>query len=103
MAWIEALQAVKDLFPRISNAELMSPMENASVSTEKLRQRLLEEGVSETAIQESEEIMRNEFLVLHNQLVILKQKQMLLFETLRNLEVITLVVTDKHTNYAANF
>lgn len=85
--WVEALQAVKDMFPRISNSELMAPMDNVIVSTEKLRQRLLEEGLSEAAIQDSEQIMRSEFASLQNQVVLLKQKQILLLDTLRQLEV----------------
>ncbi|KAI3995017.1 hypothetical protein MKX01_026509, partial [Papaver californicum] len=85
-AWMEALQAVKDMFPRMSNSELMAPIDNVVVSTEKLRQRLLEEGVSEAAIQDSEQIMRTEFSALQNQLVLLKQKQSLLIDTLRQLE-----------------
>ncbi|KAJ8445131.1 hypothetical protein Cgig2_029503 [Carnegiea gigantea] len=85
-AWIDALQAVKDMFPRMSNSELMAPVDNVAVSTEKLRQRLQEEGVSEAAIQDSEQIMRNEFAALQNQIVLLKQKQWLLIETLRQLE-----------------
>ncbi|KAJ4962908.1 hypothetical protein NE237_022847 [Protea cynaroides] len=85
-AWMEALQAVKDLFPRMSNSELMAPTENVVVSTEKLRQRLLDEGVSEAAIQDTEQIMRSEFSALQNQLVLLKQKQYLLIDTLRQLE-----------------
>lgn len=85
--WTEALQAVKDMFPRMSNSELMAPIESIQVSTEKLRQRLLEEGLMETAIQESEQIMRNEFAALQNQLLLLKQKHWLLIDTLRQLEV----------------
>ncbi|XP_022768236.1 oxysterol-binding protein-related protein 1C-like isoform X2 [Durio zibethinus] len=86
VAWMEALQAVKDMFPRMSNSELMAPMDNVAVSTEKLRQRLLQEGVSESAIQDSEQIMRSEFAALQSQLVLLKQKQWLLIDTLRQLE-----------------
>ncbi|KAG8389712.1 hypothetical protein BUALT_Bualt01G0007200 [Buddleja alternifolia] len=85
-AWMEALQAVKDMFPRMSNSELMAPVDNVVVSTEKLRQRLLEEGVSEAVIQESEQIMKNEFASLQNQLMLLKQKHWLLMDTLRQLE-----------------
>ncbi|GMY06849.1 oxysterol-binding protein-related protein 1C-like [Fagus crenata] len=86
IAWVEALQAVKDMFPRMSNSELMAPINNVPVSTDKLRQRLLEEGVSEAAIQDSEQIMRAEFTALQSQLVLLKQKQWLLIDTLRQLE-----------------
>ncbi|XP_010926456.2 oxysterol-binding protein-related protein 1C isoform X2 [Elaeis guineensis] len=85
-AWMEALQAVKEMFPRMSNSELMAPTENVAVSTEKLRQRLQEEGVSEAAIQDCEQIMRTEFAWLQNQLVLFKQKQSLLLDTLRQLE-----------------
>ncbi|KAK9095983.1 hypothetical protein Sjap_021480 [Stephania japonica] len=84
--WIEALQSMKDMFPRISNCELMAPVDNFVVSTNKLRQRLLEEGVNEVAIQDSEEIMKSEFSMLQNQLLLLKQKQSLLVDTLRHLE-----------------
>ncbi|GMP79283.1 hypothetical protein CsSME_00034893 [Camellia sinensis var. sinensis] len=86
VAWTEALQAVKDMFPRMSNSELMAPVDNVVVSTEKLRLRLLEEHVREEAIQDSEQIMRNEFAALQNQLMVLKQKYRLLLDTLRQLE-----------------
>ncbi|CAL5333328.1 unnamed protein product [Camellia sinensis] len=86
VAWIDALQAIKDLFPRVSNSELMAPVDNVVVSTEKLRQLLLEEGVSEAAIQDSEQIMRNEFAALQNQLMLLKEKHWLLLDSLRQLE-----------------
>ncbi|KAF5194707.1 Oxysterol-binding protein-related protein 1c [Thalictrum thalictroides] len=86
VAWMEALQAMKDMFPRMSNSELMAPIDNAVVCTDKLRQRLLDEGVNEAAIQDSEQIIRSEFSGLQNQLVLLKQKQSLLIDTLRYLE-----------------
>ncbi|KAJ8762923.1 hypothetical protein K2173_023052 [Erythroxylum novogranatense] len=86
ISWMEALQAVKDMFPRMSNSELMAPLDNVAASTEKLRQRLQEEGVKEDAIQDCEHIMRNEFTSLQNQIVLLKQKQWLLIDTLRQLE-----------------
>ncbi|KAJ0976027.1 hypothetical protein J5N97_017992 [Dioscorea zingiberensis] len=81
-SWMEALHAVKEMFPRMSNSELMAPLDGLVVSTEKLRQRLQEEGVRE----DSEQIMRAEFAALQNQLVALKQKQSLLVDTLRQLE-----------------
>ncbi|KAK9066845.1 hypothetical protein SSX86_014168 [Deinandra increscens subsp. villosa] len=86
IAWMEALQAVKGMFPRISNSELMAPIGGITLSTEKLRQRLLEEGVSEAAIQDSESIMMTEFSAMQDQLVLLKQKHLLLRDTLRMLE-----------------
>ncbi|KAH0858894.1 hypothetical protein HID58_087155 [Brassica napus] len=84
--WVEALLAIKDMFPRMSNSELMAPIDNLAMSTEKLRQRLVDEGVSELAIQDCEQIMRSEFSALQSQLVLLKQKQWLLIDTLRHLE-----------------
>lgn len=85
--WLEALTAAKKLFPT-SDPVLEVPMyENVPVSTEKLRQRLLENGVSEVVIQDCEQIMRNEFLVLHNHLQQVKRKQMILLDKLGQLEV----------------
>lgn len=84
--WMEALRAVKEMFPRISNSELMAPVDDFMVSTEKLRQRLVEEGVSEVAIQDSEQIVRTEFASLQVQLALLKQKHALLIDTLRHME-----------------
>lgn len=43
--------------------------------------------MNEAAIQDSEQIMRSEFSKLQNQLLILKQKQALLIDTMRHLEV----------------
>lgn len=98
VAWMEALQAVKDMFPRISNSELMAPVDSVAVSTEKLRHRLLEEGVSEAAIHDSEQIMRNEYAAMQNQLLLLKQKQVTLIDTLRHLEVHLMKSRKLHAN-----
>ncbi|KAF8024859.1 hypothetical protein BT93_F1885 [Corymbia citriodora subsp. variegata] len=86
LAWMEALRAIKDMFPRMSNSELMAPMNNAIVSTEKLKQHLHKEGVREALIQECEQIMRNEAVAMQNQVLLLKQKQWRLIDTLRQLE-----------------
>lgn len=75
------------MFPRMSNSELMAPIDNLTVSTERLRQKLVEEGLSESAIEESEQIMRTEFASLQNQFRLLSQKYWLLTDTLRQLEV----------------
>lgn len=85
--WLEALTAAKKLFPTSDPVPEVPMYENVSVSTEKLRQRLVEDGVSEAVIQDSEQIMRNEFLVLHNHLQQVKRKQMLLLDKLGQLEV----------------
>nr|KYP40759.1 Oxysterol-binding protein 1 [Cajanus cajan] len=85
--WVEAIMAVKDMYPRLPNAEIMSPVASVIISTERLKDRLLLEGVSEAAIKECEEIMQTEFSQLHKHIVALKQKQLLLMDTLRHLEV----------------
>lgn len=85
--WVEAMMAVKDMYPRLPNAEIMAPVVSVVISTEKLRQRLLQEGVSEDTIKESEDIMRTELSKLHKHIVALKQKQFMLIDTLRHLEV----------------
>ncbi|KAL4566263.1 hypothetical protein LXL04_030376 [Taraxacum kok-saghyz] len=83
MEWMEALKTVKRMYPRISNNELMHPISNVpTVSTQKLRARLLEEGVNESIIQDAEKIMRNEFLEMQDQLKLLRKKVGLLIETL---------------------
>ena len=99
---MDALQAVKDMFPRMSNSELMAPVDNVVVSTEKLRQLLLEEGASEAAIQDSEQIMRNEFAAMQNQLMLLRQKHWLLLDTLRQLEVHVMIRRRNRANGIRN-
>lgn len=86
--WMEAMVAVKNMYPRLPSTEVMSPTMSTVVSTDKLRQRLLQEGVSEAAIRESEDIMRSEFSELQKHVVALKYKQSLLIDTLRHLEVL---------------
>ena len=86
--WMDALQAVKEMFPRMSNSEHMAPVDNFVICTENLRMRLLDERVNETVIQDCEQIVRSEFSALQKQLVVLKQKEVLLLDTLRQLEVV---------------
>lgn len=86
--WVDAMMAVKDMYPRLPNAEVLSPVASVAISTEKLRERLLEEGVSEATIGECEEIMKSEFSQLKKQMVALKHKHLLLIDTLRQLEVL---------------
>lgn len=87
-AWLEALQAAKDLFPRVLTSSDLSPSEDVVVSTEKLRVRLLQEGVGEAAIKDCESIMLLELSQLQNQLKALQRKHIMLLDTLRQLEVL---------------
>lgn len=85
-AWIEALQAAKDLFPRVLTSNDFSPSEDVIVSTEKLRARLIQEGIGEAAIKDCESIMLLELSELQNQLKALQRKHIMLLDTLRQLE-----------------
>lgn len=86
-AWIEELMAAKDLFPRLLTSNDFAPSEELTVSTEKLRCRLLQERLSDVAVKECESIMVAEFSELQNRLKSLQHKHVLLLETLRQLEV----------------
>ncbi|KAK6922319.1 Oxysterol-binding protein [Dillenia turbinata] len=73
-AWIEALQAAKDLFPRVLSSNDFAPSEKFVVSTEKLRLRLLQEGIGDGVIKDCEAIMLAELSELQNQLTALQRK-----------------------------
>lgn len=100
--WIEALQAAKDLFPRVLTSSDLSPSEDVVVSTEKLRLRLLQEGLDEAAIKDCESIMVLEHSELQNQLNTLKRKHIMLLETLRQLEVFILHPFLNHSAFYFN-
>ncbi|TVU51639.1 hypothetical protein EJB05_03079 [Eragrostis curvula] len=85
-AWIDALLAAKDHFPRSLTANDFGPMADIVVSTEKLRARLLQEGLNETAVKECETIMMSELLELHNQIKSQQQQHSVLIDRLRQME-----------------
>ncbi|XP_010458762.1 PREDICTED: oxysterol-binding protein-related protein 1D [Camelina sativa] len=84
-AWVEALQVAKDLFPRVPSGDIL-PSEDAVVSTEKLREKLLQEGIGEAIVKDCEAIMLSEVSVLQNRLKVLSHKHIILLDTLRQLE-----------------
>ncbi|XP_010476308.1 PREDICTED: oxysterol-binding protein-related protein 1D-like [Camelina sativa] len=84
-AWVEALQAAKDLFPRVPSGDIL-PSDDAVVSTEKLREKLLQEGIGEAVVKDCEAIMLSEVSVLQNRLKVLSHKHIILLDTLRQLE-----------------
>ncbi|XP_030496968.2 oxysterol-binding protein-related protein 1D [Cannabis sativa] len=84
--WIEALVASKDLFPRVLSSCDFGASEDVVVSTEKLRSRLVQEGIGEAVIKDCESIMLSETSELKNQLKTLQHKHVLLLDTLRQLE-----------------
>ena len=88
-SWVEALLAAKDKFPRLLTSYDLAPSEDFVVTTEKLRSRLVEEGINETVIKDCESIMLGEVAEVQHQLKSLQLKHMLLLDTLRRLEVCT--------------
>ncbi|KAH6771209.1 binding protein 1D [Perilla frutescens var. hirtella] len=85
-SWIEALLDAKDKFPRLLTSNDLAPSEDFVVTTEKLRSRLVQEGISETVVKDCESIMLGEVAEMQNQLKTLQLKHILLLDTLRRLE-----------------
>lgn len=86
--WIEALQSAKDLFPRALTSNDLATSEDIVVSTEKLRSRLSQEGISDTIINDCESIVLSEVSYLQGKLKFLQQKHIMLLDTLKQLEVL---------------
>lgn len=85
-SWIEALLVAKDKFPRLLTSSDLAPSEDFVVTTENLRSRLVQEGISETVIKDCESIMLGEVAEIQNQLKTIQLKHILLLDTLRRLE-----------------
>lgn len=87
-AWIEALIATRNLFQlRPLNDNLNLLQNDVSISTERLKNRLLEEGIGEGLVQDCEKIMLSEFSEIKGQLKSLCEERSNLLDTLRQLEV----------------
>ena len=87
-AWIQALVSTRSLFSlRAVNDSLSIVPNDLSVSTERLKQRLVEEGVGDCLVNECEQIMLSEFSQIHVQLKLICQERSNLLDTLRQLEV----------------
>ncbi|VFQ89985.1 unnamed protein product [Cuscuta campestris] len=84
--WIEALLVAKDQFPRMLTSGDFAPSEDFVVSSEKLRARMLQEGIAESVIKDCEDILESELGELQHKLKGLQHKHMMLLETLRQLE-----------------
>ncbi|XWS69124.1 hypothetical protein CRYUN_Cryun04dG0152700 [Craigia yunnanensis] len=85
-AWIEALLAAKDLFPRVLSSNDFQLSEEVVISTDKLRSRLLQEGIDEGVIKDCESIMLLELSDMQNRLKTLQRKHIMLLDNLRQLE-----------------
>lgn len=87
VAWIEALVSTRNLFPlRPLNDNLSLVPADISLSTEKLKKRLLEEGISELLVKDCEQIMLSEFSEIQGQVRVLCEERSNLLDTLRQLE-----------------
>ncbi|KAG9143156.1 hypothetical protein Leryth_021362 [Lithospermum erythrorhizon] len=87
VAWIEALNSTANLFTlKPFNENLSILPNNISISTEKLKKRLLEEGIGEGLVKDCEQIMLTEFSEVQGQYKILCKDRCSLLDTLRQLE-----------------
>lgn len=88
VAWIQALVSTRSLFPlRPLNDSLSLLPKDISLSTERLKKRLLEEGINENLAKECEQIMLSEFSEIQGQLKILCEERSNLLDTIMQLEV----------------
>ncbi|XP_042007229.1 oxysterol-binding protein-related protein 2A-like isoform X2 [Salvia splendens] len=87
VAWIGALNSTRSLFsvrPQADNTPLLT--RELSVSTERLKLRLLEEGVGEGVVNDCEQIVLSEFSGVQGQFQLLCEERSNLLDTLRQLE-----------------
>ncbi|KAH6792706.1 binding protein 2A [Perilla frutescens var. hirtella] len=87
VAWMQALISTKSLFclrPQSETTPLLT--RELSLSTERLKQRLLEEGVGDGVVEDCEQIMLSEFSGVKGQFQVLCEERSNLLDTLRQLE-----------------
>ena len=88
MDWIKALFSTKSLFSlRPLNENFSLVPNDISISTARLKKRLLEDGISETLVKDCEQIMLSEFSEIEGQVKVLCEERSNLLDTLRQLEV----------------
>ncbi|KAJ4839976.1 Oxysterol-binding protein- protein 2A [Turnera subulata] len=87
VAWIQALVSTRSLFPsRSLNDGLSLVPKDLSISTTRLKNRLLEEGINESLVKDCEQIMLSEFSEIQGQVKVLCEERSNLLDTLRQLE-----------------
>ncbi|XWS61961.1 hypothetical protein CRYUN_Cryun07bG0169700 [Craigia yunnanensis] len=87
VAWIQALVSTRSLFPlRPLNYNLSLVPHDLSISTDRLKKRLLEEGISDNLVKDCEQIILSEFSKIQGQLKVLFEERSNLLDTLRQLE-----------------
>ncbi|XP_051119509.1 oxysterol-binding protein-related protein 2A-like [Andrographis paniculata] len=87
-AWIEALISTRSLFSLRPQTDEENPLltRNLSISTDRLKHRLLDEGVDEEVVKDCEQIMLSEFSGIQGQYRALCQERSNLLDTLKQLE-----------------
>ncbi|XP_071919134.1 oxysterol-binding protein-related protein 2A-like isoform X1 [Coffea arabica] len=85
-AWIEALSSSRNLFSLRPLNDNLSLLSDISISTERLKKRLLDEGISEALVNDCEQIMLSEFSDVQGQLKFLCEERSNLLDTLRQSE-----------------
>ncbi|KAL2238040.1 UNVERIFIED_CONTAM: Oxysterol-binding protein-related protein 2A [Sesamum indicum] len=87
VSWIQALISIRSLFQlRLQIGVTPHLTRNLSISTERLKRRLLEEGIGEGLVKECEQIMLSEFSHVEGQFQVLCEERSNLLVTLRQLE-----------------
>ncbi|KAF5800623.1 putative oxysterol-binding protein [Helianthus annuus] len=88
VAWIEALASTKNLFTlrQLNDKPSVVVRADISLSTERLKKRLLEEGISDVLVKDCEQIMLLEFSDIQEQIKLLCEERSNLLDTLRQLE-----------------
>lgn len=89
VAWIQALVSTRSLYPlRTLNDGLSIVPKDLSISTVRLKKRLVDEGVGENLVKDCEQIMLSEFNEIQGQFKVLCEERSNLLDTIRQLEVI---------------
>ncbi|CAK9321626.1 unnamed protein product [Citrullus colocynthis] len=87
VTWIQALASSRSLFSlQIVNDNIPFVPNDLSLSTQKLKKRLLEEGISDAVVKDCEQIILSEFSEMQGQLKVLLEERSCLIDTLRELE-----------------
>ncbi|KAK8560843.1 hypothetical protein V6N13_026278 [Hibiscus sabdariffa] len=87
VAWIQALVSTRSILPlRPLNDNLSLVPYDLSISTDRLKKRLHDEGISDNLVKDCEQIMLSEFSEIQGQLKVLYEERSNLLDTLRQLE-----------------
>ncbi|KAK4493502.1 hypothetical protein RD792_005679 [Penstemon davidsonii] len=84
VGWIQALISAGSLRPQ--NGSIPHLTRDLSISTERLKKRLIEEGIGEGLVKDCEQIMLSEFSGIQGQFQLLCEDRSNLLDTLRQLE-----------------